>query len=93
MKFLHGLTIYQNPRNAIFRQETGLYDLKQGPIREEVTVTVIGEDDHCYIINTFISDRFMLKPGICIYGQFTYGVGFHKTRLVRFVETKLKMIY
>jgi len=93
MKSLHGLTIYQNPRNAIFRQETGMYDLKQGPIRQEVTAKVIGEDDQCYITSTFITDRFMQKPGIYIYGHFVYGIGFHKTRLVRFIETQLELIY
>lgn len=93
MKFLNGLIFYQNPRNAIFRQESGLYDLKQGPIKQEIKAKVIGEDDRCYITRTFITDRFMQKPGTCIYGRFTYGIGYNKTRLVRFIETQLELIY
>lgn len=93
MKLLNGLIIYQKARNAIFIQETGRYELKQGPIREQVVVKVIGEDNHCYITRTFEKESFMQKPGIFIYGKFMYGIGFHKTRFVRFIETQLELIY
>lgn len=92
MELLNGLILYQKPRNAIFIQETGRYELEQGPIREQVVVKVIGEDDLCYITRIFEKESFMKKPGIHIYGKFIYGIGFNKTRFVRFIETQLELI-
>jgi hypothetical protein len=90
-QYINGLVIYEHPRNAIFLQPTGEYDIKKGPVQQETEVIVIGEDNHCYITQTFKTHRFMHQPNVFTYGKLMYGIGFHKTRLVRFVETQLEL--
>jgi len=90
-QYIDGLVIYEHPLKAIFMQTTSEYDLKKGPVDKETEVIVIGEDNHCYITRIFKTDRFMHQPGVFTYGKLMYGIGFHKTRLVRFVETQLEL--
>ena len=91
MENLNNLVIYKHARNAIFKQETGEYSAEHGWIKEDVQATVIGEDDNIYVTRTFTKSSFMLRPGVSIYGDITYGIGFHKTRLVKFLDTQLKL--
>ncbi len=90
-QYLHGLFLYEHHKNAIFRENTGEYDLEKGPLTKETEVKVIGENDHCYITRVRKTDRFMINETECITGNLVYGIGFNKKRLVRFVETQLKL--
>lgn len=79
--YINGVILYRHPLKAIFRDE----------LDQDVSIMVIGEDTNFFITKTFDTDRFMTQPGVYIYGNLVYGIGFHKSRLVKFVETQLQL--
>jgi hypothetical protein len=92
LQYLHGLFLYEHPKNAIYRETTNEYDSARGGwISIEKQATVIGEDEHFYVTRTVNTCEYNFTPNDTIKGNFLYGIGFHKSRLVKFVETQLEM--
>lgn len=57
MEMLHGLMLYEIARDGIFKCETNMYDLKTGWIQENKTLRIIGEDNHCYVVRTIVTNE------------------------------------
>jgi len=90
-QYLHGLRLYEHPKLAVYKESVNELLTTDGFKTKEVEVKVIGENDYMYITKIFETDKFMTIPGEYIYGNLVYGIGFHKTRMIRFVETQLEL--
>ena len=92
MELLHGLVFWVHPRKGIFRCDLNQYDAKLGWLDEEKELLIIGEDNLLYITKTFRQDTYLEHPDRPpLRGDLMSGIGPHKSRLVKWVETQLEL--
>ena len=92
MEYLFGLKLWDNPRLGVFSVETGEYDLKIGWVQKEEKRLIIGEDNETFVYRTIESDYHYIDfEHPLIKGNFIHGIGIHKTRFVKWIETQLQL--
>lgn len=90
-KIHQGMLIYKTPRKAIYNSHEGKYHPVKGWLQVEREVLVIGETADNYV--------YEFQESSCPHwdelGRYTthycFAVGFHKSRLVKWVTTQLQL--
>jgi hypothetical protein len=85
------MNIYNLPKIGIFRVETGDYDPLVGWVQKEEKIKIIGEDTQTYISRTQPLNYGIYENGVVKQINTVIGIGPHKTRLVRWIETQLEL--
>lgn len=92
MTYVHGLILYNHPRKCIYNADINKYDLQKGWLTEETEITVIGHDDYNYVTKVFNTNEYIEHPNKPpLKGDLIYGIGFHKSRFVKWIETQLNL--
>lgn len=92
LTYLYGTKIWEQPRNGIFRCDINVYDPNLGWLDEEKELHIIGETDTTYFDILIKSDVSYPTPDFApVKGNFIYGIGPHKERLVKWIDTQLTL--
>lgn len=79
---------YEFPKKAIYNLDANEYVLGIGWLQVEKETTVIGEDKDCYIEELRpVSEPTKFSNKI----KFLLPIGFHKSRLIRWLPTQIEM--
>jgi len=81
---LYNFVKYDVPRKAIYEQDTNKY--KNGWVQKEVETTVIGEAKQTYVERLLESSSGEWVGDKVVTKEFILPLGFHKSRLVRWVD-------
>ncbi len=85
------VNIYKTPRKAIYNSPEGKYHPVKGWLQVEREVLVLGETDSIYITEIRESSLTHNDELGCYTSQYCFPVGFHKSRLVKWVTTQLEL--
>ena len=80
---------YQTPKAGIFRIDTNEYDINVGWINKEEKHLIIGETPLFYITRMQETRSGLWIGEMVIYQKFTYPLGIHKSRFVKWIPTQL----
>lgn len=87
---LYGFQAYEFPRLAEYRHETDIYAYPIGWLTEPKQVLVIGEDNSSFVTELKPSEHGEWDEKRVLY-KYILPLGFHKTRLIRWVDTQLSL--